>query len=141
MRRLPRTYVGIATGESLRTWFLSTLFGFLAVAYLASFLAQSLRRKGAELDEKREELRDLQDFTEDIVHSMRGGLVTTDLEGRILLLNRTGEEILGHRFAGLRGRCCRNSTRTSGCPANMAWKTFPAEKRSTFALPMASSVT
>jgi len=102
--KITRTYVGIATGESLRTWFLSTLIGFLAVAYLASFLAQSLRRKGAELDEKREELRDLQDFTEDIVHSMRGGLVTTDLEGRILLLNRTGEEILGYRFAGLRGQ-------------------------------------
>src|SRR6202795_3784249 len=77
--KITRTYVVIATGESLRTWFLSTLFGFLAVAYLSSFLAQSLRRKGAELDAKREELRDLQDFTEDIVHSMRGGLVTTDL--------------------------------------------------------------
>lgn len=102
--RIPRSYVGIVTGESLRIWFLSNLFGFLAVAYLSTFLAQSLRRKGAELDEKREELLDLQDFTEDIVHSMRGGLLTTDLEGRILLLNRTGEDILGYRFAGIRGR-------------------------------------
>jgi len=102
--KFTRTYVGIATAESLRIWFLSNLFGFLAVAYLASFLAQSLRSKGAELEEKREELLDLQDFTEDIVHSMRGGLLTTDLEGRILLLNRTGEEILGYRFAALRGR-------------------------------------
>jgi two-component system, NtrC family, sensor histidine kinase PilS len=100
--KIARTYVGVVTAESLGTWFLSNLFGFLAVAYLASFLAQSLRRKGAELDEKREELLDLQDFTEDIVHSMRGGLLTTDLDGRILLLNRTGEEILGHRFANLR---------------------------------------
>ena len=73
------------------------------MAYLATLLAQSLRRKGAELDEKREELLDLQDFTEDIVHSMRGGLLTTDLEGRILLLNRTGEDILGYRFANIRG--------------------------------------
>ncbi|HEY8716253.1 MAG TPA: ATP-binding protein [Candidatus Acidoferrum sp.] len=101
--KITRTYVGVATADGLGTWFLSNLFGFLAVAYLASFLAQSLRRKGAELDEKREELLDLQDFTEDIVHSMRGGLLTTDLDGRILLLNRTGEEILGHRFANLRG--------------------------------------
>ncbi len=102
--KIPRSYVGIVTGESLRIWFLSNLFGFLAVAYLSTFLAQSLRRKGAELDEKREELLDLQDFTEDIVHSMRGGLLTTDLEGRILLLNRTGEDILGYRFAAIRGR-------------------------------------
>ena len=35
---------------------------------------------------------------EDIIHSMRGGLLTTDVEGRIVVLNRTGEEILGKRF-------------------------------------------
>jgi PAS domain S-box-containing protein len=79
------------------------LLGFFAVAYLASLLAQSLRSKGMELEEKREELLSLQDFTEDILHSMRGGLITTDMTGRILLLNRPGEEILGYRFADLRG--------------------------------------
>jgi two-component system, NtrC family, sensor histidine kinase PilS len=102
--RIPRTFLVIPTPEGLRVWFLSNLFGFLAIAYLASLLAQSLRRKGIELEEKREELLELQDFTEDIIHSMRGGLLTTDLEGRIVLLNRTGEEILGCRFVDLRGR-------------------------------------
>ena len=101
---IPRPYATLPTPESLRTWFLSNLFGFLAVAYLAGLLGQSLRRKGIELEEKREELLDLQDFTEDIIHSMRGGLITTDIDGRILLLNRTGEEILGCRFAEVRGR-------------------------------------
>jgi len=38
---------------------------------------------------------------------MRGGLVTTDMEGRVVLLNRTGEEILGRTFAELRGRDLR----------------------------------
>jgi len=102
--KIPRTFLLVPTPEGLRVWFLSNLFGFLAVAYLASLLAQSLRRKGIELEEKREELLELQDFTEDIIHSMRGGLLTTDLQGRIVLLNRTGEEILGWRFADLRGR-------------------------------------
>lgn len=102
--KIPRTFQLVPTPDGLRVWFLSNLFGFLAVAYLASLLAQSLRRKGIELEEKREELLELQDFTEDIIHSMRGGLVTTDLEGRIVLLNRTGEEILGCRFVDLRGR-------------------------------------
>src|SRR6202044_333118 len=94
----------VPTTEGLRVWFLSNLFGFLAVAYLASVLAQSLRKKGLELEQKREELLELQDFTEDIIHSMRGGLLTTDLQGRIVLLNRTGEEILGWRFAQMQGR-------------------------------------
>jgi two-component system sensor histidine kinase PilS (NtrC family) len=102
--KIPHTYVGAPTAELLRLWFLSNLLGFVAVSYLASLLAQSLRRKGLELEEKREELLDLQDFTEDIIHSMRGGLITTDTEGRIVLLNRTGEEILGLRFPDIRGR-------------------------------------
>jgi two-component system, NtrC family, sensor histidine kinase PilS len=102
--KIPQTYAGAPAAQVLRLWFLSNLLGFLAVAYLASLLVQSLRRKGLELEEKREELLDLQDFTEDIIHSMRGGLITTDPEGRVVLLNRTGEEILGCRFADIRGR-------------------------------------
>jgi two-component system sensor histidine kinase PilS (NtrC family) len=102
--KIPRTFASFTTPESLRVWFLSNLFGFFAVAYLASLLAQSLHRKGLELEQKREELLDLQDFTEDIIHSMRGGLLTTDIDGHIVLLNRTGEEILGYRFAAVRGR-------------------------------------
>ncbi len=105
--KLPRTSLSVATPETLRLWFLSNTFGFLAVAYLASLLANSLRRKSSELEEKREELLELQDFTADIIHSMRGGLVTTDMEGRVVLINRTGEEILGRTFAELRGRDLR----------------------------------
>src|SRR5260221_6336300 len=102
--RLAQTSLAAPTVENLRMWFLSNSFGFLAIAYLSSLLAHSLRRKSSELEEKREELLELQDFTSDIIHSMRGGLVTTDLEGRIILLNRTGEDILGWRFADVRGR-------------------------------------
>ena len=105
--RLPQTSVAAPTTESLRTWFLSNSLGFLAIAYLSSLLAHSLRSKSSELEEKQEELLELQDFTSDIIHSMRGGLVTTDLDGRVVLLNRTGEEILGRTFAELRGRDLR----------------------------------
>ena len=104
LEKIPRPSAAIPTAAGLRFWFLGHLFAFLAVAYLSSLLAQSLARQGKELQEKREELLDLRTFTADIIHSMRGGLITTDLEGHVLLLNRTGEEILGHRFADLRGR-------------------------------------
>src|SRR5258708_25496472 len=102
--KIPRPFSSLPTMESLRTWLVMNLLGFLAVAYLATRPPQSLRKKGVELEEKREELLSLQDFTEDIIHSMRGGLITTDLGGHILLLNRTGEEILGHHFADVRGK-------------------------------------
>ncbi len=133
--KITKTYVGLVSGESLRIWFLSNLFGFLAVAYLASFLAQSLRSKGAELDAKREELLDLQDFTEDIVHSMRGGLLTTDLEGRILLLNRTGEEILGHRFAAIRGRKVQELNPEFWLPGEHGLESVSRRKEIDFATP------
>ena len=59
---------------------------------------------------KREELQELQAFTTDIIHSMRGGLVTTDLNGRVVLINRTGEEITGADVSTkLRGRDCGRS--------------------------------
>lgn len=102
--KITKPYVATPSRELLSLWFLSNVLGFLAVTYLAGLLAQSLRSKGRELEQKREELLDLQDFTEDIIHSMRGGLITTDIEGRVVLLNRTGEEILGYRFTDIRGR-------------------------------------
>jgi len=69
---------------------------------------------------QREELLDLQDFTEDIIHSMRGGLITTDTEGRVVLLNRTGEEILGYRFADIRGRKLSEISEEFWAPGNRA---------------------
>lgn len=101
---IPRTSAGIPSAASLRFWMLNHLVAFLAVAFLSSLLAQSLARQKKELEQKSEELLDLRAFTEDIIHSMRGGLITTDLDGRILLLNRTGEEILGYSFPGVRGK-------------------------------------
>ncbi len=38
--------------------------------------------KAVELEEKSEELKDLQAFNQDIIESMRGGLLTADLKGR-----------------------------------------------------------
>jgi two-component system, NtrC family, sensor histidine kinase PilS len=100
---LPRMQVEVPSSRQLQTWILSNLFYFLAVAYLSSLLSQSLRRQGVELETKRGELQDLQAFNEDIIHSMRGGLLTTNLDGQILLLNRTGEEITGRKFRDVRG--------------------------------------
>src|SRR5580700_30132 len=100
---LPRTSVSMPGGKALQTWILSNLFAFLTVAYLSSLLTQSLRKQTAELEVKRGELQDLQAFNQDIIHSMRGGLITTDLEGHVTLLNRTAEEITGYRFERVRG--------------------------------------
>lgn len=71
------------------------LFGFLGTWYLSSQLAESLRKTGVALKNKASALQQLQAFNEDIIQSLRGGLLTTDLKGSILLLNPTGQELLG----------------------------------------------
>jgi two-component system sensor histidine kinase PilS (NtrC family) len=106
--KLPRTAVAMPSGPSLLSWLGNNLFYFLAVAYLSSLLMQTLRHRGAELAAQREELIDLRAFNEDIIDSMRGGLLTTDEKGRILLLNRAGEEITGHAFAVVCGQMLRD---------------------------------
>ena len=104
---IPSTSLTTPTPRVLEFKVLSNLLAFFAVAYLGSLLAHMLRSKGVELEEKREELKDLQAFNEDIIHSMRGGLITTDLEGRILLVNRAGGEITGISPAAFEGKQIR----------------------------------
>ena len=100
---IPRTSNSMPAPRALESWLASNLFAFFAVAYLGNLLAQTVRSKGVELEQKREELKNLQVFNQDIIESMRGGLLTTDLAGRILLLNRAGAEITGNSFGQLRG--------------------------------------
>ena len=79
------------------------LFGFYAVAFLTSYLAESVRRAEAELEEKRDSLADLEAFHHDIVQSLSTGIVTTDTGGRISSVNRAALEILGLKEEALLG--------------------------------------
>jgi two-component system sensor histidine kinase PilS (NtrC family) len=82
----------------------ASLFGFFAVAYLSSHLAESLRKAGAELRDKRGQVASLQAKNENIIHSMRDGLLSTELDGTIRELNPAGAAILGYKAEELRGR-------------------------------------
>ena len=78
-------------------------FAYMAIAYLSSNLSAKLRQVGVELDVKSDELQDLRAIQENILHSMRGGLITTDLEGRITLVNQPGLNFLGRTLSDLVG--------------------------------------
>ena len=81
----------------------ASFFGFFAVAYLSSYLAESLRKAGRELRDKSGQVANLQAKNENIIQSMREGLLSTDLDGAITELNPAGADILGRPIEALRG--------------------------------------
>ena len=89
---------------TLQVKIFASLFGFFAVAYLSSYLAESLRKTGAELRDQKGQVASLQAIYENIVQSMRDGLTTTDMEGRIRDLNPAGAAILGRKSGDLKGK-------------------------------------
>jgi PAS domain-containing protein len=50
------------------------------------------------------ELLNLQALPENVIHSIRSGLITTDLEGHIILLNAPGQKLLQRPASSLYGR-------------------------------------
>lgn len=90
--------------KSLQVVILVNFFAYLAIAHLSSALAGKLRQTGRELQDKSGELLSLQALHENVVHSIRSGLMTTDLEGRITLINAPGQRLLERTASSVYGR-------------------------------------
>jgi two-component system sensor histidine kinase PilS (NtrC family) len=105
---IPTTARTQPSARSLEFWLATNLLAFIGVACLGSLLSQTLRRTGVELEAKSEAFENLQAFNENIIHSMRGGLLTTDLQGQILLINRSGAEMTGRELDQLHGANVRD---------------------------------
>ncbi|MGH9432671.1 MAG: ATP-binding protein [Terriglobia bacterium] len=89
---------------TLEVKIVASLFGFFAVAYLTSSLAERLRKTGEALRDKTGEVRSLQAINQNIIQSMRGGLITTDLAGSIIEINPAGAAIMGHSGEDVKGK-------------------------------------
>jgi two-component system sensor histidine kinase PilS (NtrC family) len=77
------------------------------VALIGSYLSESLRDVGEQLEEATGQVADLQELNKVIVDSIHSGLITADSGGHILYVNNFGESILGVRTAAIRGRPLR----------------------------------
>jgi two-component system sensor histidine kinase PilS (NtrC family) len=85
-----------SSSSSLATFRISAhVLGFWAVAYLGTYLHQRLQFVEGELKEKIDSLTQLQRLNEHIVSSIRSGLITTDLTGRIAVFNTAAQELIG----------------------------------------------
>jgi two-component system sensor histidine kinase PilS (NtrC family) len=85
------------------TIFLNT-FLFFTVAFLTSYLSESLRETGRELEVASGHLADLQAFNQTVIDSLTSGLMTTDIEGRINFFNDAAQAILKVKSTQAMGR-------------------------------------
>jgi two-component system sensor histidine kinase PilS (NtrC family) len=77
---------------------------FLFVGLLAARLAQRQSHYDVQLTETTQTLANLRALHERIVESIRSGVVTTDLQGRIYIFNAAAEEITGYKAEDVRGQ-------------------------------------
>lgn len=76
---------------------------FLVVGLLSARLAERQSRSDVRLLAATQSLANLRALHERIVASIRSGVVTTDLEGRIYTFNAAAEEITGYQEPAIRG--------------------------------------
>jgi len=76
---------------------------FLVVGLLAAKLADRQTRSDVQLAAATRSLADLRALHERIVESIRSGVITTDLQGRIYTFNAAAEEITGYKVSDVRG--------------------------------------
>jgi two-component system sensor histidine kinase PilS (NtrC family) len=77
---------------------------FLVVGLLSARLAERQSRSDVRLLAARQSLRTLRALHERIVASIRSGVVTTDLEGRVFTFNAAAEEITGYSEDAIQGQ-------------------------------------
>jgi two-component system sensor histidine kinase PilS (NtrC family) len=90
--------------QALQVVVFVNLFAYFAIAYLAGLLVSKLRQVDVQLKDASGALENLQALHENIVQSMSGGVIATGLDGRITLVNRAAQQLLGISEAELCGR-------------------------------------
>jgi two-component system sensor histidine kinase PilS (NtrC family) len=84
------------------------IVAFYSIAMLASYLAEQVRRESEGHRQTRHSLEDLQALHRNIVQSLRSGLVTISLDGKISFFNAEIEALSAERKGDLRGADVRD---------------------------------
>ena len=89
--------------KSLQAVIFINLFAYVTIAYLSGRLSNRLRQVDVELADKIFALEGLQALHENIVNSISGGLITTDLQGQVMVVNLAGQRLIERSAAQCTG--------------------------------------
>lgn len=99
----PSRLVGGSVSQTIQ-WVGLFDVAFLVVGLLSARLAERQSRSDVRLAAATQSLANLRALHERIVASIRSGVVTTDLEGRIFTFNLAAQEITGYSEEAIRGQ-------------------------------------
>ncbi len=117
----PTSYVEVMEVTQQKIYYVLSvnLLGLFVVAYLSSYLSEKLRITGKELKEKQDDFEELKAIHEKIIESINSGIITTDLMGKVVLINRGGMEITGLTQEDVKGK---NIIELFGFDDSFLWK-------------------
>jgi two-component system sensor histidine kinase PilS (NtrC family) len=102
--KIPAQWLTQPNLKSLQVAIFINLFAFSAVAYLATKLVGLLRKVDVELQDKSDELENLQVLHERTLQSISSGVITAGLDGRVTLVNDAGHRLLEREPADIIGK-------------------------------------
>jgi len=82
----------------------ANIMAFYLIAFLSGHLSERLYKTAKSLEERETVLSDLRVLSRDIVESMPGGVLTTDLNKRIITFNSSAQRITGYRLEEVLGK-------------------------------------
>ena len=101
--RVTQTIIEVSIAEAIQSTGLFDV-AFLVVGLLSARLAERQSRSDVRLIAATQTLASLRALHERIVESIRSGVVTTDLQGRIYTFNTAAQEITGYQEQDVRGQ-------------------------------------
>lgn len=84
--------------------FFNNTTSFFLAGFLCGYLTDSIQRTGKKLQEKEQDLRRLETLHINMIESITSGIITTDLNGKILFANKAARELTGYGIPELLGK-------------------------------------
>jgi two-component system sensor histidine kinase PilS (NtrC family) len=95
---IPLTTDFIYTEKDFLYHIFANITAFLIIAFLSGHLSKTLQRTRESLKSKDSLLNDLQAFSRDMIESMPSGVLTTDLNRRIITFNSSAQKITKYSY-------------------------------------------